>query len=202
MQDIIFITVCGIVGFVLGAARTLLKGFKRETVPTVQIILTVMPYSIFGVLFGLSYTFFGLSFTLGISLTIVLMMICVNWMSTMKQQALEKAMAYHGCTKSIRTREEFTIALRDAGDKLVVVDFWAQWCTPCLNIAPAFAKLSDEFPDVVFLKVDVDNSGDVAHEARITAMPTFQFYKNQLKTDQFLGASEGKLRSYISKYAK
>ncbi len=58
----------------------------------------------------------------------------------------------------IATKEEFDAALKEAGSKLVVVDFTASWCGPCQQIAPVFKGLAQEFKDVVFLKVDVDEN--------------------------------------------
>jgi thiol-disulfide isomerase/thioredoxin len=58
----------------------------------------------------------------------------------------------------ISTKEEFDAALKDAGSKLVVVDFTASWCGPCQQIAPVFKELAQENKDVVFLKVDVDEN--------------------------------------------
>ena len=73
-----------------------------------------------------------------------------------------------GSLDMISTKEEFDAALKDAGSKLVVVDFTASWCGPCQQIAPVFKALAQEHKDVVFLKVDVDeNKGEnnrKAHE--------------------------------------
>uniref|UniRef100_A0A7N8YIW1 Thioredoxin n=1 Tax=Mastacembelus armatus TaxID=205130 RepID=A0A7N8YIW1_9TELE len=71
--------------------------------------------------------------------------------------------------------DEFRALLKEAGDKLVVVDFSATWCGPCKKIAPEYEDLSKkpENKNVVFLKVDVD-------EAEV-CMPTFHFYKNGKK---------------------
>ncbi|CAF1617515.1 unnamed protein product, partial [Didymodactylos carnosus] len=63
--------------------------------------------------------------------------------------------------------------LTNAGEKLVLVDFFATWCGPCKMIAPAIDNLSTQHPHSVFLKVDVDKCQTEAQENNITAMPTF-----------------------------
>eukprot|EP00520_Triparma_pacifica_P002957 CAMPEP_0118654750 /NCGR_PEP_ID=MMETSP0785-20121206/12557_1 /TAXON_ID=91992 /ORGANISM="Bolidomonas pacifica, Strain CCMP 1866" /LENGTH=103 /DNA_ID=CAMNT_0006547433 /DNA_START=19 /DNA_END=330 /DNA_ORIENTATION=+ len=83
---------------------------------------------------------------------------------------------------------------------LTVCDFTATWCGPCQMIAPIFAKLSDEYGGVNFVKVDVDELDDVAQEQGVSAMPTFMFYKDGVKVDDFCGASEGMLKERIEKH--
>ena len=61
---------------------------------------------------------------------------------------------------------------------LVVLDFFADWCGPCQRIAPSFAKLTDEFPSVSFLKVNVDESEELSNSFSISALPTFVFLKD------------------------
>lgn len=101
--------------------------------------------------------------------------------------------------KEIGTLEEFRAELVAAGDKLVVVDFTAQWCGPCKAMAPKFAKMAEENKDVVFLKVDVDDAPDVSEECGIKCMPTFIFYKNGEKVDEFSGANEDSLKEKVAK---
>ncbi|KAI5629831.1 thioredoxin [Silurus asotus] len=93
----------------------------------------------------------------------------------------------------------FQAALKNAGGKLVVVDFTATWCGPCQMIGPIFKALSEN-PDnanVVFLKVDVDEANDVSSHCGIKCMPTFQFYKNGKKIDEFSGANKAELEQKI-----
>ncbi|TRY87667.1 hypothetical protein DNTS_013615 [Danionella cerebrum] len=97
----------------------------------------------------------------------------------------------------IEDKAAFETALKNAGDKLVVVDFTATWCGPCKNIAPIFEALSKENKNVVFLKVDVDKAQDVKAMCGINRMPTFHFYKNSKKIDEFSGANEAKLKEKI-----
>lgn len=96
--------------------------------------------------------------------------------------------------------DEFNAELAAAGNKLVVVDFTAQWCGPCKAMAPKFAKMADEIKDVVFLKVDVDDAPDVSEHCGIKCMPTFHFYKNGQKVDEFSGANEDSLKAKVSQH--
>lgn len=56
------------------------------------------------------------------------------------------------------SQADFNAQLESAGSKLVMVDFYATWCGPCKVIAPKIEKMSQEFKDVVFMKVDVDKN--------------------------------------------
>jgi len=60
-------------------------------------------------------------------------------------------------------------------DSKVVIDFFADWCGPCKRVAPLFIELAKKFPNIVFLKVDVDSAEEVAEGFGVTALPTFLF---------------------------
>ena len=60
-------------------------------------------------------------------------------------------------------------------DKKVVIDFYADWCGPCKRIAPEYVKLSEKYTDIVFLKVDADNSEALSESFNVSALPTFLF---------------------------
>ncbi|KAL7878119.1 hypothetical protein SRHO_G00047620 [Serrasalmus rhombeus] len=100
----------------------------------------------------------------------------------------------------IEDQEAFDKALAEAGDKLVVVDFTATWCGPCQSIAPFYKGLSEKEGNasVVFLKVDVDDAQDVAQSCEIKCMPTFHFYKNGKKVDEFSGSNQAKLEELVN----
>ncbi|XP_072543613.1 thioredoxin b [Salminus brasiliensis] len=102
----------------------------------------------------------------------------------------------------IEDKEAFDNALRNAGNKLVVVDFTATWCGPCQMIGPVFKEFSEkpENVDVVFLKVDVDDAQDVAAHCEIKCMPTFHFYRNGKKVEEFSGGNRNKLEEMIKKH--
>eukprot|EP01134_Creolimax_fragrantissima_P008400 CFRG8400T1 len=106
-----------------------------------------------------------------------------------------------GTVVEVPTDEEFPVFLQAAGSKLVVVDFHAQWCGPCKRIAPAVKDLALKYVSAaVFLKVDVDQLQMTAQAYTVQSMPTFMFFKNGQKVDQFSGANPQKLDETIKKH--
>jgi len=91
--------------------------------------------------------------------------------------------------------------LSKSKDKLTVIDFHATWCGPCHTIAPVFESLAKQYPNVNFLKCDVDAARDVASRYSISAMPTFIFLKGSTKVDQVRGANKSALESTLSRHA-
>ncbi len=63
-------------------------------------------------------------------------------------------------------------------DKLVVVDFWATWCGPCMMLSPVMEELDGEMTDVKFCKVNVDDERDLAMEYGVQSIPMLLFVKN------------------------
>ena len=78
-----------------------------------------------------------------------------------------------------------------------VVYFTATWCPPCKMISPIFEAVAKENTSgATFLKIDVDDLPEVAGEAGVSAMPTFQFYRSGKLLDKIVGADPGKLKTY------
>lgn len=62
-------------------------------------------------------------------------------------------------------------------NEIVVVDFWATWCGPCRAFGPIFEKVSEKYPDIPFVKIDIDESNEIAEAAQIKAVPTIMVIK-------------------------
>merc|ERR1712100_369680 len=101
-------------------------------------------------------------------------------------------MGDHGNIIVIQNEAEFRRRIKQATG-LVVVDWSASWCGPCKRIFPAVVQYSREYPETVFLNVDVDANPDLAAEYDIRAMPTFLFFKNGSVYDKLQGADPNAL---------
>jgi len=86
---------------------------------------------------------------------------------------------------------------------LVLVDFWASWCGPCMMIAPIIEELAREYAGkVVFAKVDVDRNRGLAMKFRIMSIPTLILFKNGKPVEVMIGAQpkpviEEMIRQYL-----
>ncbi|CEH36225.1 thioredoxin [Romboutsia lituseburensis] len=90
----------------------------------------------------------------------------------------------------------------NVNEGLVVVDFFATWCGPCKMLAPVFEELSSEMDGkATFLKVDVDQCGDIAREYSISTIPTMIIFKNGEKQETMVGfLPKESIKSNIEKY--
>ena len=66
------------------------------------------------------------------------------------------------------------------GNDFVIVDFWAQWCGPCKSFAPTYEKISAEFPDIVFAKVNTEEEQGIAAHFQIRSIPTLMMFREQI----------------------
>ena len=86
------------------------------------------------------------------------------------------------------------------GNDLVIIDFWAEWCGPCRAYAPAFERVSEEFTDVVFAKVDTEVEQALAGSFGIRSIPTTIAFKDGIGVFMQPGAlPEDALRDLITK---
>lgn len=70
----------------------------------------------------------------------------------------------------------------------VIVDFFADWCSPCRALAPVMEEISDELNEqCTVYKVDVDQDQDLASEYSVTAIPTVIIFKNGKEVNRTTG---------------
>ena len=65
-----------------------------------------------------------------------------------------------------------------AGDGIVIVDWWASWCGPCMAFAPVYESVSSRHPDIVFAKVDTEAEMDLSAAAQIQSIPTLMIFRD------------------------
>ena len=76
-----------------------------------------------------------------------------------------------------------------ANDKLVLVDFWADWCQPCHRLAPILEELAAEKADeLVIAKVDTEAHPDLATQYGIRAFPTLKLFRDGRVVHEIVGA--------------
>ncbi|MER0280225.1 thioredoxin [Clostridioides difficile] len=73
-------------------------------------------------------------------------------------------------------------------DGLVVVDFFATWCGPCKMLSPVYEALGNEMAEKAnFLKVDIDQSIELAQEFEVSTVPTVIIFKDGKPVDRLIG---------------
>ena len=99
---------------------------------------------------------------------------------------------------------ELTSATFDAevlqSDRLVIVDFWATWCTPCRMLAPVLEEIAAERTDIKICKINVDEAQDIAEKYGVMSLPILIFFENGEAVDESIGLiSKDQLVSLLPK---
>lgn len=101
------------------------------------------------------------------------------------------------------TLENFQqVILEGSRDKLVLVDFWADWCEPCKQLMPVLEKLATEFKDrVILAKINCDQQEQLAAQFGVRSLPTVAFFKDGQPVDGFAGVEpEQQIRARIEQH--
>ncbi|XP_077211815.1 thioredoxin-like 2, chloroplastic [Tasmannia lanceolata] len=92
----------------------------------------------------------------------------------------------------IHSTQEFLNALSQAGDKLIIVEFYGTWCGSCRALFPKLCKTAEEHPDIMFLKVNFDENKPMCKRLNVRVLPYFHFYRG----------ADGLLESFSCSLAK
>ncbi len=73
-------------------------------------------------------------------------------------------------------------------NKIVIVDFWAEWCGPCKSFAPTFEAAAEDHDDIVFAKVNTEEQQELGGMFQIRSIPTLMVFKEQIVVFSQAGA--------------
>ena len=76
------------------------------------------------------------------------------------------------------TNENFSALIEN--NDVVIVDFWAPWCGPCRMFAPTFEAVSEQYPHVVFAKLNTEDQQELAASFNIRSIPTLMVFREKV----------------------
>ncbi len=92
-----------------------------------------------------------------------------------------------GATKAVTDASFASDVLQS--DRPVLVDFWAEWCTPCRKVAPLLEEIAGEMGDKVrIVKLNIDENPETARAYRVMSVPTLTVFKGGQPVNSVAGA--------------
>jgi thioredoxin 1 len=99
----------------------------------------------------------------------------------------------------VESREHFETVISD--HRVVLVDFYADWCGPCQMMEPVLGELAADLDTAAIAKVDTDAQGQLAADHGVRSLPTLLLFVEGEPVEQLVGAQDGQqLRSLIERY--
>lgn len=76
------------------------------------------------------------------------------------------------------TKENFDSVIE--ANELVVIDFWAEWCAPCLTFGKIFSEVAEQYPNVIFGKINTEEEPHLATDFMIRSIPTVMILRQKV----------------------
>ncbi len=84
------------------------------------------------------------------------------------------------------TKDNFESTINN--NDIIIVDYWASWCGPCVGFAPVFEKASEKYPQIVFAKVNTEEEQEIAGSFGIRSIPTIMVFRENVMLYNEAGA--------------
>jgi len=96
------------------------------------------------------------------------------------------------------TPREFFEVIKDKKNNLVIADFYAEWCMPCLMLAPVMENIAEKNKSIKFVKINVDEAQNLSIQYQITSIPCVIFFKEGKEADRIEnGVTEARIEEKI-----
>jgi thioredoxin 1 len=103
-------------------------------------------------------------------------------------------------TKELSSKSEFESAIKDG---TVLVDFYADWCMPCVMMSPVIDEMGNRFKGKIkFAKINVDENQEIAQRFGVMSIPNFVLFRDGKMIGQIVGGMseedfENKLKKFV-----
>jgi thioredoxin 1 len=92
---------------------------------------------------------------------------------------------YRNMSSDIRQETEWNTLIADK--KLLAADFWAPWCPYCMRLKPIFESIASKYPEIRFVKVNVDEQQGLAARYGIRGIPVIKFFCEEKEVGEIVG---------------
>ena len=74
-----------------------------------------------------------------------------------------------------------------SGNNIVAADFWAPWCPYCMRLKPIFESIANKYPEIRFVKINVDEQQELASRYGIRGIPVIKFFCKEKEVGEIVG---------------